>query len=115
MIIVIKELISLCILLIIFISMLSFKQYMEIQQLRKDIDIIKSKKYVSWKIAKERASYIDWQIQELGMLCGDAINIANTSYDMAASTSKSNYTEEEIDSIITISKRKSQKLINSLK
>lgn len=78
------------------------------KDLRQEMVQIKTE-YVTYKTARQRAKFINWQISELGMTCGDAISIANAAYDMVkptVNTEHEEYTTDQLDSIIDISSAK---------
>lgn len=89
-----------------------------IKDLKKNISYIEKQRYVTWDVAKQRAAFIDWQIQELGMTCGDAISIATSAYDMVEPTIldyETEYTKEELDSIRSSASVKSYAMMWGLK
>lgn len=106
-------------LLILCLAVFAIKQYVDIKGLRAEIDQFKSKRYVTWEVAKQRATYIDWQVQELGMTCGDAVSIANAAYDMVYPTispeNEIEYTTEELDSMRATSSVKAYAMMWGLK
>lgn len=95
-------------LLVLVIGVSTIKLYVDVRDTRKDIAKIR-RNYLKYETARKRASFVDWQISELGMTCGDAISIANAAYDMVSptiNTEYEEYTTEQLDSIINASDAK---------
>lgn len=92
------------ILVIFLLATLIYLQEIRISDLEEDLNeissIIPHERIVTFKEARQRAKFINWQIQELGMQCSDAITIANSAYDIVNPQAKEQeYTSSEIDSI----------------
>lgn len=92
-------------LLIMLLLAWNIKQEALINDQKKHISYIENKRYVTWNVAKQRAAYINWQIEELAMTCRDAISLANSIYEMTEPTISQDYEIEyttlELDSIRT--------------